>query len=118
MLELLLANGLLGGANNITFPVRAALAVNSLDTLKRYCYREKNSFCLASMVFLNSLLSSAGDGATLTVWSSSGDPVNGEELARFVESVGRDRVFVDVPGNLDRDMRKHMQIKEGNVYKK
>ncbi len=71
---------------NVTFPVRAAMAV------------------VGSRRPLEWLLS-AKPFSTLTVWSAKEDDVSGKELARFVEAVGRDRVYVDVPEQLDMDMR-------------
>ena len=71
----------------VTFPVRAAMAIKSTETLK-WLLEESEPW-----------------RSTLTVWSSKGDPVSGAALAAFIEAVGRERVFVDVPKDLDRDMR-------------
>lgn len=44
------------------------------------------------------------------MWSSKGNPVSGEVLAAFIETIGRDLVFVDVPRDLDRNMRTPSEI--------
>ncbi len=82
---------LLKGVNldkvSVTFPVRAANALQSTEALK-------------------SFLGHFGSGATLTVWYSNEDEmIAGEELARFVTDIGRDKVYVDVPGPLYSDVQ-------------
>lgn len=65
---------------NITFPVRAGLAAESLSQITR-------------------LLANVTD-STLTIWSSEGDNVNVTNLRNLIGQVGVTRVFIDVPESL------------------
>lgn len=68
----------------ITFPVRAGIAAQSKFTLQNLMeeFNETNA-------------------VTLTIWSSEGDAVNVEQLRDLILSVGVDKVYVDVPKDLE-----------------
>lgn len=71
----------------ITFPVRAGIAAQSVDTLTELLehinqYRTESEF------------------ATLTIWSSPDDYVDVPQLRRLIDTIGYDRVYVDVPADL------------------
>ncbi|XP_060530348.1 protein FAM151B [Cylas formicarius] len=64
----------------ITFPVRAGLAAESRDLMKK--------------------LLGAVDGSTLTIWSSHGDNVDVEDLRKLVAMAGINKTYIDVPAEL------------------
>lgn len=72
---------------NITFPVRAGLAAESLSEI-------------------TSLLTNV-TGSTLTIWSSEGDNVNVTNLRNLIAEVGVTRVFIDVPDTLSSQLLLH-----------
>lgn len=74
----------IGIQQDITFPVRAGLAAQSSKTILRLTDKLKDS--------------------TLTIWSSVGDPVNVEDLRKLIFTVGLDRIYVDVPEELRKDL--------------
>lgn len=65
---------------NVTYPVRAGIAAESFELMKRLVEETGNS--------------------TLTVWSSLGDRVNVENLRGLIFGVGLNKVYVDVPESL------------------
>uniref|UniRef100_V5I8P8 Menorin-like domain-containing protein n=1 Tax=Anoplophora glabripennis TaxID=217634 RepID=V5I8P8_ANOGL len=65
---------------NITFPVRAGLAAESLSVM--------------------SALITNVTGSTLTLWSSEGDNVNVTNLRNLIAQIGVGRVFIDIPDDL------------------
>lgn len=62
---------------NVTFAVRAGLALNSIDAMEK--------------------LVANNNKATLTIWSSEGDEVNGDKLTNLITKIGFNKVFIDVP---------------------
>lgn len=82
-----------GTLHAITYPVRAGLAANSLDTLTDLLLRTKTD-------------------ATLTIWSSIGDYVNVKSLRKLILTVGVERVYVDVPKNLRKKLNLHLPYSE------
>ncbi|CAH1163958.1 unnamed protein product [Phaedon cochleariae] len=77
--------------NEITFPVRAALAANSLPQMKK--------------------LLNAVNGSTLTIWSSDeNDKVDVASLKTLIADVGHTKVYLDVPEHL----RKQILSNSGN----
>lgn len=68
----------------VTFPVRAGIAAESLENMKQ-------------------LLSNVS-GSTLTIWSSEGDKVNVTNLRKLISSVGLNKVYVDVPEDLQKEL--------------
>lgn len=68
------------GIYSITFPVRAALAINSQDTLK-YLHEEV----------------SRHNPTTFTIWSAQHDKVDAEQLRKFIKLFGANKIYVDVP---------------------
>lgn len=69
----------------ITYPVRAGLAANDIDTVK-------------------ALLKNASSNATLTIWSSKGDHVNVAQLNELIKNVGIGKIYVDVPDELKKKL--------------
>lgn len=69
----------------VTFPVRAGIAAESLENMKL-------------------LLANVSD-STLTIWSSEGDKVNVTNLRELIRTVGLDKVYVDVPEDLQKQLR-------------
>lgn len=63
----------------VTYPVRAAFAMNSIDTLKTLLEKSSNK------------------NATLTIWSAEEDVVDGKKLSKLINEVGAKKVYVDVP---------------------
>lgn len=82
MLETIRINNV---SQTVTFPVRAGIAAESLENMK--------------------LLLSNVSGSTLTIWSSEGDKVNVTNLRKLISSVGLNRVYVDVPEDLQKQLR-------------
>lgn len=71
---------------SITYPVRAGLAANDIETVKK---------------LLNNTMS---DDVTLTIWSSEGDLVNVTQLTKLIKDVGVDKVYLDVPDDLKKQL--------------
>lgn len=78
MTDALNKNSVMGA---VTFPVRAGIAAQSFDPL-------------------TILMETSLPETTLTIWSSPGDPVDIPKLAKLINKVGRERVFIDVPQDL------------------
>lgn len=78
----------------ITYPVRAGLASNDIDIIKTL---------LKNTTFSN---------ATLTVWSSEGDPVNVVQLSKLIQDVGVDKVYVDVP----QDLKNQLNLSSASTF--
>ncbi|XP_011144690.1 protein FAM151B isoform X2 [Harpegnathos saltator] len=78
---------------SVTYPVRAGLAANDIETVK---------------VLLKNTTS---DNATLTIWSSEGDSVNVAQLSKLIQDVGIDKVYVDVP----EDLKKQLDLSGASV---
>nr|CAH7763598.1 unnamed protein product [Callosobruchus chinensis] len=81
MLHVINSNDIL---NEITFPVRAGLAAESLDELLRLLKVVKNS--------------------TLTLWSHENDNVNLNKLNNVIKEIGCDRIYIDVPESLRKQL--------------
>nr|CAI5833248.1 unnamed protein product [Callosobruchus analis] len=77
MLHVINSNNVL---NEISFPVRAGLAAESLDELLRLLNAVKHS--------------------TLTLWSHENDNVNVNKLNNVIKEIGCDRIYIDVPESL------------------
>ncbi|KAJ8951027.1 hypothetical protein NQ318_006412 [Aromia moschata] len=71
--------------HNITFPVRAGLAAESLSQMQNLVANVTNS--------------------TLTLWSSEGDSVNVTNLRTLIGQIGIRKIFVDVPEDLRSQLR-------------
>lgn len=69
----------------VTFPVRAGIAAESIQQMQR-------------------LVDSVSD-STLTMWSHATDPVDVGHLESLIETVGLERVFLDVPEELLMQLR-------------
>jgi hypothetical protein len=67
---------------SVTYPVRACYAANDAAVLK------------------NLLSNSKAQNPTLTVWSAVNDVVDADKLSEVINSVGLDKVYVDVPDSL------------------
>jgi len=84
MLTVLREEGLIG--QRLSFPVRAVMAVRSGKQLEK-------------------LLKESGEKASLTVWQSSeSDKTDAKELVSLIETIGRGKVFLDVPEELKKEV--------------
>lgn len=94
-------NGIKGNKINkaITFPVRAGIAAQSIETL---------SFLYQSLNTTNSI--------TFTIWSSENDNVNVDKLRKMIFYFGLDKVYVDVPSKLSSQLR--LDVDPGNGISK
>jgi Uncharacterized conserved protein (DUF2181) len=72
----------------ITFPIRAGIAANSLQTLSKL-YEATNQT----------------NPTTFTIWSSADDAVDVEKLRNVIFHFGLDKVYVDVPDKLKSQLR-------------
>ncbi|VEN40183.1 unnamed protein product [Callosobruchus maculatus] len=81
MLHVINSNNIL---NEISFPVRAGLAAESLDELLRLLKTVKHS--------------------TLTLWSHENDNVNVSKLNNVIKEIGCDRIYIDVPESLRKQL--------------
>merc|ERR1711934_710942 len=66
----------------VTLPLRASLAVNSVEPISEFLLQMEN---------LNPF------PLSLTIWTGASDQVDRNALHRFIELVGKERVFLDVP---------------------
>lgn len=73
---------------DITFPVRAGIAANSLEQM-HFLIREV----------------SLQNKCTFTVWSSPNDYVNITKLKEFITSFGVERVYLDVPKEVSDQLK-------------
>lgn len=80
MIGAIQGNNITGSKHEITFPVRAGIAAQSLSELQRL---------YSSLNGTNKL--------TLTIWSSAGDRVDIEKLRELIFDFGVDKVYLDVP---------------------
>lgn len=87
MIEAIERNQINETTHNITFPVRAGIAAKSGQTLKKLMDHVSKT-----------------NTATLTVWSSPSDAVNVTELRDVIKSFGVERVYVDVPDDLYKEL--------------
>lgn len=71
---------------SVTYPVRAGIAANDIEIVKK---------------LLNNTVST---NATLTIWSSEGDFVKVEQLTKLIKDVGVDKVYLDVPESLQKQL--------------
>jgi len=71
----------------VTLPLRASLAVNSVEPISEFLLEMEN---------LNPF------PLSLTIWTGASDQVDRNALGRFIEIVGKDRVFLDVPWSVGR----------------
>lgn len=83
MVDVIKENGIDEARNAITFPVRAGIAANSLESLVYLYCSVKDT-----------------NPVTFTIWSSANDAVNVESLRKFIFTIGLDKVYVDVPDEL------------------
>merc|ERR1712080_19261 len=67
----------------VTLPMRASLITHSVPAIMDFLIQTE----------------AAGTFPTITVWTGDKDKVDREELDQFVDTVGRDRVYLDVPWN-------------------
>lgn len=72
----------------ITYPVRAGLAANNITVIKYLMEKSAN----------------ISNDVTLTVWSSEGDAVNAKQLSTLIKDIGVDKVYVDVPKDLMKNL--------------
>ncbi|XP_065086271.1 protein FAM151B isoform X2 [Ochlerotatus camptorhynchus] len=88
MINVIKDNRIDEAGNVITFPVRAGITAHSLESLVYlYCsVKETNP-------------------VTFTIWSSANDAVNVENLRKFIFTIGLDKVYVDVPDELNEQLR-------------
>ena len=54
---------------------------------------------------LQDLLKRSGPTSTLNVWSSAGDVVDVKNLAKVLNEIGLNRIYLDVPNELERELR-------------
>lgn len=85
MIEVLETHHIINSTHPVTFPVRAAIATQSKDTL---------------INLLDRMNRTDRASATLTIWSSGEDRVNIIALRDLIVSIGVDRVYVDVPSKI------------------
>merc|ERR1712080_135613 len=67
----------------VTLPMRASLITHSVPAIMDFLIQTE----------------AAGTFPTISVWTGDKDKVDREELDQFVDTVGRDRVYLDVPWN-------------------
>jgi hypothetical protein len=84
MLQILDKYGISG--SQVTFAVRTSLATASID----------------SLVYL---LRMAGEGSTLTLWTTPSDLLRAEDVAGLIAQIGASRTYVDLPPDLERQVR-------------
>ncbi|XP_014468258.1 PREDICTED: protein FAM151B isoform X2 [Dinoponera quadriceps] len=72
---------------SVTYPVRAGLAANDIEVMKK---------------LLNGTTTSSN--ATLTIWSSEGDFVDVAQLKKLMADVGVDKIYLDVPEDLRKQI--------------
>lgn len=77
--------------NDLTFPIRAGIAGQSLDQLDRL-YKSLNGT----------------NPVTFTIWSSANDSVDVEKLRKMIFHFGLDKIYVDVPEQLES--RLHLDV--------
>ncbi|KAG5671258.1 hypothetical protein PVAND_001466 [Polypedilum vanderplanki] len=75
-------------SNPITFPVRAGIAAQSIESLS-FLYESLNST----------------NYVTFTIWSSQNDSVNVENLRKMIFHFGLDKIYIDVPEDLHNQLR-------------
>lgn len=82
--------------NDLTFPVRAGIAGQSLAQLDR---------------LYNSL--NGTNPVTFTIWSSANDAVDVEKLRKMIFHFGLDKIYVDVPEQLESQLQLDVPYKDG-----
>ncbi|XP_012222554.1 protein FAM151B isoform X2 [Linepithema humile] len=65
----------------ITYPVRAGLVANDIESIKK-------------------LLENSTSSTTLTIWSSEDDDVDVSQLSKLIQDVGLAKIYLDVPEKL------------------
>ena len=75
----------------VTFPVRAVLAQNSYSELDH----------LLTFKF-------GASTGSLTIWSSPGDSVDFDKIVQVILRLGKDRIYLDVPADQDKEIRKRI----------
>lgn len=71
---------------SVTYAMRAGLlALTSLDDVQ--------------------LLAKNSENSTITVWSSQNDTVDATKLSEMIKSIGLNKVFVDVPADLEAKLQ-------------
>lgn len=82
--------------NDLTFPVRAGIAGQSLAQLDRL-YQSLNGT----------------NPVTFTIWSSANDSVDVEKLRKMIFHFGLDKIYVDVPEQLASQLQLDVPYKDG-----
>ena len=77
-----------GRAGGYTFPLRAVMAQNSEPAMRR---------------LLDEI-----NPSTITIWSGAGDVVDAQRMAEAMKAVGLQNVFLDVPEELENEIRKYL----------
>lgn len=82
----------------VTFPVRAGIAAQSIETL-------------------SALVHLSPPGTTLTLWSPETDPVDYVGLKKLVDGLGHNKVYIDIPKSMFNQLqlnslgvRSHMSL--------
>jgi len=86
--------------NDLTFPVRAGIAGQSLQQLDRL------------FTSLN-----ATNSVTFTIWSSANDNVDVEKLRKMIFHFGLDKVYIDVPKELEDELRLDIPVGGASISK-
>ncbi|XP_058826271.1 protein FAM151B isoform X2 [Topomyia yanbarensis] len=87
MIKTIKMNGIDIAGNDITFPIRAGIAANSLkEMINLYCALNNTN------------------SVTFTIWSSADDAVNVDKLRELIFTMGLDKMYVDVPDQLEKQL--------------
>lgn len=81
MIKVIVDNKIHESKHPITFPVRAAHAAESKDTLKQL-YDE---------------VSKKNKQVTFTLWTTENDTINKDNLQKFINSFGAEKIYADLP---------------------
>lgn len=84
-----------GITQELTFAVRASLVQNSLA--------EMSSLLDSSAQFGTHL-------STLTIWSHASDHVDFDKMAVVIKTIGRHRVYLDVPVEQEREIQRRLAV--------
>lgn len=87
MLTAINNNQIHNSTHSITYPIRAGIAANSLANLQTLM-----------------TMTSAKNKPTFTIWSSPDDAVNIDKLRQVIFAFGLDRVYIDVPDEIRRQL--------------
>ncbi|XP_015598599.1 protein FAM151B isoform X2 [Cephus cinctus] len=67
---------------SITYPVRAAIVVNSISEMQDLLNR------------------TSANNPTLTIWTGKGDDIDTDKLSTFIKTVGVSKVYIDLPEHI------------------